>query len=82
MKTSEEQLNWRNKIAGTLGTKEVQEVLEEFLAVERGKLTAWTPTEKDPHAYCMHRYIGRIEMLEHLLAQGKISNKAIEPKEK
>lgn len=71
MKSQEEMLNWRNKIAGTLGTPEVQAVLQEFLTAERAKLIAWTPSEKDPNAYCMHRYIGRIEMLEFLINQGK-----------
>ena len=80
MKSSEELLNLRNKLAGTLGTREVQEVLEEFLTVERAKLISWTPTEKDPHAFCMHRHIGRIEMLEHLIAQGKASVKPTEDK--
>lgn len=71
MKSQEEMLNWRNKIAGTLGTPEVQAVLQEFLAAERAKLIAWTPSDKDPNAYCMHRYVGRIEMLEFLINQGK-----------
>lgn len=71
MKSQEEMLNWRNKIAGTLGTPEVQTVLQEFLTAERAKLIAWTPSDKDPNAYCMHRYVGRIEMLEFLINQGK-----------
>jgi hypothetical protein len=71
MKSQEEMLNWRNKIAGTLGTPEVQAVLQEFLTAERAKLIAWTPSDKDPNAYCMHRYVGRIEMLEFLINQGK-----------
>lgn len=80
MKSPEEQLNWRNKIAGTLGTQQVQEVLEEFLSAERAKLTAWTPSEKDPNAFCIHRYVGRIEMLEFLINQGKSVNKPTESK--
>lgn len=80
MKSPEELLNLRNKLAGTLGTREVQEVLEEFLVTERAKLISWTPTEKDPNAYCMHRYVGRIEMLEYLIAQGKASVKPTEEK--
>lgn len=80
MKSSEELLNLRNKIAGTLGTAEVQQVLEEFLTTERAKLISWTPSEKDPHAFCMHRYVGRIEMLEFLIAQGKASVKSTETK--
>ena len=71
MKSQEEMLNWRNKIAGTLGTPEVQAVLQEFLTAERAKLIAWTPSDKDPNAYCMHRYVGRIELLEFLINQGK-----------
>lgn len=82
MKTPEEQLNWRNKIAGTLGTKEVQAVLEEFLASARSELTGWVITQNDPHAYNMHRMLGRIEMLEVLLAQGRVAIKATEKKEK
>ena len=80
IKTPEEQLNWRNKIAGTLGNTQVQEVLESFLATERTKLTSWTPSEKDPNAFCMHRYVGRIEMLEFLINQGKSATKPTENK--
>ena len=80
IKTPEEQLNWRNKIAGTLSTPQVQEVLESFLATERAKLISWTPSEKDPNAFCMHRYVGRIEMLEHLINQGKAATKPTENK--
>lgn len=82
MKSPEEQLNWRNKIAGTLGTKQVQEVLEEFLASARAELTGWVITPNDPHAYNAHRILGRIDMLEFLLAQGKAANKATENKGK
>ena len=82
MKTPQEQLNWRNKIAGTLGTKPVQDILEEFLASARAELTGWVITQNDPHAYNMHRMLGRIEMLEVLLAQGRVANKATETKGK
>lgn len=80
MKSPEEMLNLRNKIAGTLGTKEVQEVLEEYLKTARKELSGTIPTEKDPHAYNMHRALGRVEMLEYLLAQGRASNKVTENK--
>lgn len=80
MKTPQEKLNWRNKIAGTLGTKQVQEVLEEFLANTRAELTGWVITQNDPHAYNMHRILGRIEMVEFLINQGKAANKATETK--
>lgn len=78
MKSSEEILNLRNKIAGTLGTKQVQDVLEEFLTAARAELTSWRITQSDPHAYNMHRILGRIEMLEYLINQGKAANKATE----
>lgn len=82
MKSPEEILNWRNKIAGTLGTRQVLEVLEEFLASARAELASWVITPNDPHAYNMHRILGRIDMLEHLIAQGKSANKATETKGK
>ena len=80
MKTSEELLNLRNKIAGTLGMPQVQEVLGEFLETARGELKACLPSDKDPHAYNMHRALGRVEMLELLINQGKAANKATEKK--
>lgn len=80
MKTSEELLNLRNKIAGTLGSKQVQDVLEEFLTVARAELTSWRISQSDPHAYSMHRILGRIEMLEYLINQGKAAIKATEKK--
>lgn len=82
MKTKEELLNWRNKIAGTLGTKQVQDVLEEFLTTARAELTGWIITQNDPHAYNMHRMLGRVEMVEYLINQGKAANKATETKGK
>ena len=78
MKTPEEQLNWRNKIAGTLGTKEVQAVLEEFLAVAQKELKACVPTTADPHSYNIHRALGRVEELEFLIQQGKMANKPVD----
>jgi len=82
MKTPEELLNIRNKIAGTLGTPQVQDVLQEFLATARGELLSCVPSDKDPHAYNMHRALGRVEMLTYLINQGKAANKATEKKEK
>lgn len=80
MKTPEEILTWRNKIAGTLGTKQVQDVLHEFLDSARAELTGWVITPNDPHAYNVHRILGRIDMLEYLINQGKAANKATEKK--
>ncbi|MBO7735520.1 MAG: hypothetical protein J6S67_23345 [Methanobrevibacter sp.] len=82
MKTQEELLNLRNKIAGTLGTKEVQDVLQEFLTSARAELTSWIITANDPHAYNMHRMLGRVEMVEYLINQGKAAIKAKETKGK
>ena len=82
MKSPEEILNRRNKIAGTLGTKEVQEVLQEFLDSARAEMTGWVITPNDPHAYNLHRILGRIDMLEYLINQGKTANKATERKDK
>lgn len=82
MKTSEEILNLRNKIAGTLGRPEVQEVLAEFLETTRGELKSCLPSDKDPHAYNMHRALGRVEMLELLINQGRASIKVTETKGK
>ena len=82
MKTPEEILNRRNKIAGTLGTKEVQEVLEEFLIDARAELTGWVITPNDPHAYNMHRLLGRVEAIQYLITQGKAANKTTETKGK
>ena len=82
MKNPEEILNLRNKIAGTLGSPEVQDVLNEFLLTARGELSACGPTDKDPHAFNMHRALGRVEMLTYLINQGKAALKATEPKGK
>lgn len=82
MKTQEELLNLRNKIAGTLGTEQVQDVLNEFLEIARNDLKMCAPTEKDPHSYNLHRALGRVEELEYLINQGKAANKATETKGK
>lgn len=78
MKTPQEKLNWRNKIAGTLGTRQVQEVLEEFLDVARHELKSCVPTTSDPHSYNIHRALGRVEELEFLIQQGKIATKPVD----
>ena len=80
MKTSEEILNLRNKIAGTLGSPQVQDVLNEYLTTARSELSSCRATANDPHAFCVHRALGRVEMLEYLINQGKASLKATEPK--
>lgn len=77
IKTKEELLNDRNKLAATLGTTEVQEVLQAELTTARANMTAYNIGTNDPHAYNLHRYLGRVEMLEFLIAKGK---KATEPK--
>ena len=82
MKSSEEILNIRNKIAGTLGTNEVQDVLQEFLTTARAELSAYRPNVNDPNSYGVHRALGRVEMLEHLINQGKAAIKATETKGK
>ena len=78
MKSPEEILNTRNKIAGTLGSPQVQEVLNEFLDTARRELMLCVPTEKDPHSYNIHRALGRVEELEYLINQGKAALKATE----
>lgn len=78
MKSPEERLSWRNKIAGTLGTREVQNVLEEFLAIAQKELKACVPTAADPHSYNIHRALGRVEELEFLIQQGKMANKPVD----
>lgn len=80
MKTPQEKLNLRNKIAGTLGTKQVQEVLQEFLTDAQAELTGWVITQNDPAAYNMHRLLGRVEMVQFLINQGKMAIKATEGK--
>lgn len=82
MKTSEEILNLRNKIAGTLGTPEVQDVLNEFLTTARAELSAYRTSVNDPNSYGLHRALGRVEMIEYLINQGKAAIKATEPKGK
>lgn len=81
MKSTEEKLHWRNKIAATLGNQQVQAVLEEFLESARAELTGWVITPNDPHAYNVHRILGRIDMLEYLINHGKAAIKATEKKE-
>ena len=76
MKTNQEKLNDRNKLAATLGTNDCQEILQAELARARAEMLAYNIGTNDPHAYNLHRYLGRVEMLEFLIAKGK---KAAEP---
>ena len=61
---------------------QVQDVLQEFLTSARAELTSWIITANDPHAYNMHRMLGRVEMVEYLINQGKAAIKAKETKGK
>lgn len=76
MKTNEERLNDRNRIAATIGTTECQEILQAELNRARAEMLSYNIGTNDPHAYNLHRYLGRVEMLEFLIAKGK---KAAEP---
>ena len=81
MKTPQEQLTERNKIASTLGTKEVQEVLGKFLEIARNDLKTCVPSASDPYGMNIHRALGRVEEIEYLILQGKLANKPIEKKD-
>lgn len=71
MKTTEETLLERNKIAATLGETLTQEVLaeirEQWIAVAK----SYVPTQNDPSGFGLHRAMGRVDTIDYLIALGK-----------
>lgn len=71
MKTTEETLLERNKIAATLGDTLTQDVLaeirEQWIAVAK----SYVPTQNDPSGFGLHRAMGRVDAIDYLIALGK-----------
>jgi hypothetical protein len=82
MKTNQEKLNDRNRLAATIGTNECQEVLQAELSKARAEMLTYNVGTNDPHAYNLHRHLGRIEMLEFLIAKGKRASEPIKTETK
>lgn len=77
--TKTEQLNLHNQIAATLGAQQTQELLQKYRDTELNALESMAVTSNDPHGINIHRQLGRVEMLDYLIALGK---KHTEPKDK
>lgn len=75
MKQTEESLLKRNRLAATIGQELTLEVLKEFREQFTSQLKASVPSSSDPHAYNMHRILGRIEAIDYLINQGEMANK-------
>lgn len=74
---TEQQLLARNKLAGTIGTKECLEVLRERREVIISRLKNASPTEKDPHCFIIHYITGELQAIDDLIALGEESTKPL-----
>lgn len=75
MKQTEESLLKKNRLAATIGQELTLEVLREFREQFTNQLKSSIPTSNDPHAYNMHRVLGRIEAIDYLINQGEMASK-------
>lgn len=72
---SEKHLRERNEIAASIGQQIVIDQLKKFREQFIGQLKSAVPTANDPNGINLHRYLGRIEAIDFLIAQGELANK-------
>lgn len=72
---TEQHLRERNQIAATLGQDIVLEQLRKFREQFISQMKTAVPTQSDPHGINLHRYLGRIEAIDFLIAKGEDATK-------
>ena len=82
MINTEEKLLERDRIAASIGQELVIEQLKKYREQFIGQLKASMPTNNDPNAFNMHRYLGRIEAIDFLILEGEKANKPLNQKDK
>lgn len=75
MMETEQHLRERNQIAATIGQPIVLEQLKKFREQFIGQLKSAVPTQSDPNGINLHRYLGRIEAIDFLIAKGEDATK-------
>lgn len=71
MMESQQHLQERNQIAATLGQEIVLEQLRKFREQFISQMKTMVPTSNDPHGINLHRYLGRVEAIDYLIAKGE-----------
>lgn len=71
MVESEQHLRERNIIAASLGQDIVLEQLRKFREQFISQMKTMVPTSNDPHGINLHRYLGRVEAIDYLIAKGE-----------
>lgn len=71
MITDEEILLQRNRVAASLGQDIVLEQLRKFREQFVSQMKSAVVTANDPNGYNLHRYLGRIEAIDFLIAKGE-----------
>lgn len=75
MKQTENSLRVRNEIAASIGQEIVIEQLKKFREQFISQMKTAIPTANDPYGINLHRYLGRIEAIDHLINQAELANK-------
>lgn len=68
---TEEHLRERNMIAASLGQDIVLEQLKKIREQFISQMKTMVPTSNDPHGINLHRYLGRVEAIDYLIAKGE-----------
>lgn len=71
MVESEQHLRERNMIAASLGQDIVLEQLRKFREQFISQMKTMVPTSSDPNGINLHRYLGRLEAIDFLIAKGE-----------
>lgn len=75
MMETEKHLLERNQIAASLGQSIVIEQLKKIREQFISQMKTAVPTQNDPNGLNLHRYLGRIEAIDYLIAQGEMASK-------
>ena len=71
MMETEEHLRERNEIAASIGQQIVIDMLKKYRERFVGQMKTAVPTQSDPYGINLHRYLGRIEAVDFLIAEGE-----------
>lgn len=72
---TEKHLIERNMLAASIGQDIVLEMLRKFREQFVSQMKTAVPTSNDPYGINLHRYLGRIEAVDYIIAQGEMAAK-------
>lgn len=75
MMETEKHLLERNAIAASIGQQIVIDQLKKFREQFISQMKTMVPTQSDPNGINLHRYLGRLEAIDFLIAKGEDATK-------